>query len=115
MYFWKMSLRERNGIWGGEYLPLLQDQNGYSYWIGAYNELSIRGGRGMLLEDAKKLEHFFQAAGGDFVFDIMRSKSKKEWVVKPGNAPMILPIAATEQAQNVRFRAEGLEDEARLG
>ena len=69
----------------------------------------------MLLEDAKKQEHFFQAAGGDFVFDIMRSKSMKEWIVKPGKEPVILPIAATEQAQSVRFRAEGLEEEARLG
>ncbi|MBR3456776.1 MAG: sulfatase-like hydrolase/transferase [Selenomonadaceae bacterium] len=115
MYFEEMSLHERNGVWGGEYLPLPQDENGYSYWVGVYNELSVRGGRGMLLEDAKKQEHFFQAAGGDFVFDIMRSKSMKEWIVKPGKEPVILPIAATEQAQSVRFRAEGLEEEARLG
>ncbi|MBR4696342.1 MAG: hypothetical protein IKO94_09710, partial [Selenomonadaceae bacterium] len=78
MYFEEMSLHERNGVWGGEYLPLPQDENGYSYWVGVYNESAGIGTRGKHLEREMKsgTAGFFD--GDDVVYDIMRSKIARE-------------------------------------
>ena len=51
----------------------------------------------------------------DFVFDLMRSKVQKELVVKPQGVPVILPVAAVDQKQDVEFRSEHVAGDMCLG
>lgn len=108
-------LQTSEGVFGGEMLPFSSDEEGYGYWVGAYNESGWIGGHGKLLEAAAGWKDFMEAAGVDFVYDIIRSKETKEADICPEGGTLLLPIASAEGNQQVRFRRGDTEDTAILG
>ncbi len=97
-------------VFGAEFLPVGADEEGYSYWVGVYNESAGIGTRGKHLEREMKsgTAGFFE--GDDVVYDIMRSKIAREVLVEPKGSPVALPIAAATAAaekQRVDFSSGG--------
>ena len=104
------------GAFSGEAIPFSLDGEGYAYWVGAYNELGRLGGHGGLMESVASSLKVLEAAGAEFVFDIMRSKVGKNFFVDTQETPVIVPLAsAAEENQEAHFECGTIVDSARLG
>ena len=108
-------LQDRQDVFGGEFLPVPEDAEGYAYWVGAYNELGKKGGYGSLLE--REMAHVggFDLSSVNFVFDIMRSSVMREFVPDLQEGPVLVPVAALAENQRARFQKDGLADDIHLG
>ena len=112
------ALEARRTAFGGEYLPVPADTEGYLYWVGVYNELAGQGSRGKLLERELSTADAGFFDSDDFVYDIMRSRVGREMTVNPEGAPVVVPVAAATGAamkERVDFQSDGLAESACVG
>lgn len=109
------TLQAKRTTWGGEFIPMSADKEGYSYWVGVYNERGQRGAHASLLVRENQYDAFMNAGAVDFVFDIMRSSTGKELVVDPAEGTVILPIAAVNERQEVKFHSNQVEGDMCVG
>ena len=104
------------GAFSGEAIPFSLDGEGYAYWVGAYNELGRLGGHGGLMESVASSLKVLEAAGAEFVFDIMRSKVGKNFFVDTQETPVIVPLAsAAEENQEAHFECGTIVDSGTMG
>ncbi len=114
--FWgENGLYIGSGVLAGEYLhsiPFTTDaeKSQYIYWVGAYAEQENLNSKGLLLESYKNEKNFCDNCGGDFVFDIIKSKTIQDKVTISPDTDTIIPIAATETSQNIEIASGELKE-----
>lgn len=109
------QFKVEEGVFAGEMIPFSMDNEGYGYWVGAFNEAGYLGGRGKLLQEMAGKDAFMQSAGADFVYDIMRARKETEFFVDPRDGEVILPVAGAVDNQMMNFQENGIEDSAVTG
>lgn len=106
MEYSAQGLHSHCGVFAGEYLPLPDRSQGYSYWVGSYAEQESLDAKGWLLSEGKQQERFAEYCGADFVFDIMKSKTFDQLRLDVGSQPILLPVAGTEEKQELQFSVD---------
>lgn len=107
------NLQQSAAVFVGEYLPRLYQEK-YPYWVGVYGEQEEASGKNWLLEAMKNNPDFAMRCGADLVFDIQRSHTLKSEMIIPGADGVLLPIAGSQDKQDIYFKVEGRELSATL-
>lgn len=100
---------------GGEYVPWSMDKDGYKYWVGVFVNNEPINSKGNLLDREKDISQFAKEYAADMVFDIMKSKTAKEFSFAPDKAKYILPLAGTLPSQEIEIAAGDKLYDAILG
>lgn len=106
-------LQQHAAVFGGEYLPRLYQEK-YPYWVGVYGEQEEVSGKNWLLEEMKNNSNFALRCGADMVFDIQRAHIVKSDKIFPDDKGILIPIAGTEDKQNICFKNASAEYTAKL-
>lgn len=100
---------------GGEYIPWSIDKKGYKYWVGVLANQEPLNGKGGLLSREKNKPEFVQEYGADMVFDIVKSKTGKEFQFDPQGKMYIISLAGMEANQEITISSEDKAYNAILG
>lgn len=100
---------------GGEYIPWPVDRDGYKYWGGVFVNQEPLNGKGNLLSREQNVSEFVSEYGADMVFDIVKSKTGKEFQFDPQGKKYIISMAGSEASQEIFITSENREYNAVLG
>ena len=100
---------------GGEYIPWPVDRDGYKYWVGVFVNQEPLNGKGSLLSREQNVSEFISEYGADMVFDIVKSKTGKEFQFDPQGKKYIISLAGNEASQEISITSENREYNAVLG
>ena len=104
--FWDGSISYRPGVFAGEFLPTILQQEEWPYWAGAYIAEEPLNEKGWLLERVKQEPEFAANQGAEFVFDLMRAKKVQDISFSSRNGVWLLPAAGLSSGQEVKFAGE---------
>lgn len=100
---------------GGEYIPWPVDRDGYKYWVGVFVNQELLNGKGSLLSREQNISDFVREYGADMIFDIVKSKTGKEFKFDPQGKKYIISLAGMEANQEITISSKDKAYNAILG
>ena len=111
------KLRKRSGIYAGEFIPGYYDAKGSGYWVGIYTGQEPMDNKGWLVSQHIEDNEYISRCGAEITFDVMKSQIAEQEMEITGSMeePLIIPIAAVDEQQEITFSSQRVQDKAWLG
>lgn len=113
----EQGLKKQGGVYAGTFIPGFYDEAGEGWWTGVYTGLEPMNNKGWLLSQHLDDDEYVRRCGAEVIFDIMKSELIEGEFSVSGteNDPVILPVAATEEQQEISFSTADVQNKAWLG
>lgn len=109
----KVNAVGNKGVLAGQFLEMFNKED-QLYWTGVFSEQENLDAKGWLVSAHINDEQFVNYCGADCVFDVMRA-DELDSVCFSGEEQLLLPIAGSEENQQIDFCFDGRKDSAWLG
>lgn len=98
----------------GEHLPLTPPRGSARHWVGVYVENAFLSDRSALIEQVRHTGVFVDKMQRDFPFQLQRAEEVRGSVEipVPAGAEIILPVAGTEDLQELRIETDTMPPQA---